>query len=523
VHTTRWGAAVLAAGLAAVPALASGHPAQAAASQTASSRHAASSHAAGLARFYDQPIQWHKCQRGPSDTGGQELDKAGARCADIKVPLDYAHPGGRTITIAISRLAADPSARRIGPMIINLGGPATPVLTDVLLARQAMGATGARFDLIGMDQRFAGRSSPINCQWPDGWLPRGAGAGRAGFNEMVSISRDLAHRCASTEDAVLPFASTASAARDMDVIRGALHAQKMSFLGYSYGTYLGALYTQLFPGHARRIVLDSAIDPAHPGVAKGNVGPQRERALSNWAVWAAQHDSTYHLGSTADAVVATVMRVYHAAAKHPLQVGPYQVDDTVVPAVLIDPLSDDNVANEAELAAVVRSLNLAAQGKPANPDASLRAALANKLTGAGSAQSSAQTAIMCADAAVPTDPDVYWHNVQSHRASAPLFSPVDQTITPCAFWAFRPAGAPPRVANHVPALVVQAAGDINAILPLGKAMHHALAASRMITLQGVRTHGVYLFRGSACVDDAVNAYLNSGKLPAQDISCPQAP
>jgi hypothetical protein len=81
----------------------------------------------------------------------------GARCADIRVPLDYAHPGGRVITIAISRLAAVPSAKKIGPMIINLGGPATPVLADVVLAREAMGATGARFDLIGMDQRFSGR------------------------------------------------------------------------------------------------------------------------------------------------------------------------------------------------------------------------------------------------------------------------------------------------------------------------------------------------------------------------------
>jgi hypothetical protein len=110
-----------------------------------------------LARFYAQHVRWHKCQRGPHDTDGKTLDAAGARCADIRVPLDYAHPGGRVITIAISRLAAVPSAKKIGPMIINLGGPATPVLADVVLAREAMGATGARFDLIGMDQRFSGR------------------------------------------------------------------------------------------------------------------------------------------------------------------------------------------------------------------------------------------------------------------------------------------------------------------------------------------------------------------------------
>src|SRR5262245_58554649 len=94
----------------------------------------------GRRRFSAQHLRWHRCQRGPHDAGGKMLDAAGARCADIRVPLDYAHPGRRTITIAISRLAADPSAQKIGAMIINLGGPATPVLADVVLARQAMGA-----------------------------------------------------------------------------------------------------------------------------------------------------------------------------------------------------------------------------------------------------------------------------------------------------------------------------------------------------------------------------------------------
>ena len=125
---------------------------------------------------------------------------------------------------------------------------------------------------------------------------------------------------------------------------------------------------------------------------------------------------------------------------------------------------------------------------------------------------------MCADAPVPRSPRVYWRAIQAHRASAPLFSPVDQTITPCAFWPFRPPRPAP-IANHVPALVVQASGDINAILSMGRAMHRALAGSRMITLQGVRTHGVYLFRGSACVDSAVNAYLDTGVLPSHDMSC----
>jgi pimeloyl-ACP methyl ester carboxylesterase len=304
----------------------------------------------------------------------------------------------------------------------------------------------------------------------------------------------------------------------MDVIRGVLGAPKLNYLGYSYGTYLGALYTQMFGANAGRIVLDSAIDPAHPGVAKADDGPVREAALRDWARWAAAHDSTYHLGGTARKVLSTVYGVYRAAGRHPLKVGPFAVDDTVIPAVLLDPLSDDQPANSAALAAGVQALNRAAHGRPARAPDDLLAAVAQQLTGVGSALHSEQTAIMCADAAVPRNPAVYWRAIQAHRASAPLFSPVDQTITPCAFWPFRP-GPVPVVANSVPALIVNASGDINANVSLARALHRDLTASKLIVLAHARTHGVYLFRGDACVDGTVNRYLDSGVLPATDMTC----
>jgi hypothetical protein len=147
VKSIRWSAAALAAGLTVTGVLAAAPAGQAAINAGQYPAKAAGATDSRLARFYAQHVRWHRCQRGPHDAGGKELDAAGARCADIRVPLDYAHPGRRTITIGISRLAADPSAKKIGAMIINLGGPATPVLTDVLLARQAMGATGARLGL----------------------------------------------------------------------------------------------------------------------------------------------------------------------------------------------------------------------------------------------------------------------------------------------------------------------------------------------------------------------------------------
>jgi pimeloyl-ACP methyl ester carboxylesterase len=459
-------------------------------------------------------ISWHACALSSTDTEGQALDAAGVDCADVKVPLDYTKPRGRTITVAVARSKATDPAHRIGAMIINLGGPASPVLSVVPLAREAMGDAGARFDLIGMDPRFAGRSTPIDCHWPAGWLPRSAGADRASFDRVVALDRDLAGRC--TDDR-LRYASTANQARDMDTIRAELGDAKLSYLGYSYGTYLGAVYTQLFPRHAGRIVLDSAIDPAAHGTRQLlSTAPLRQAALAEWAGWAAARDDQYHLGATADAVLATVNHVYAASAKHPLAVGPYALDDTVVPAVLADLLADDS--DNGNLAITVGELAKAAAGQPAQPTDAITAEATSLLTGDDSAVHGAQTAIMCADAAVPRDPNVYWRDVQAHRAGSPIFEPMARTITPCAFVP-PPVEAAPRVGNGVPALIVQAEKDINAQLPMGRAMHRALTGSRMIVLAGARTHGVYLFRGSACVDDQVNSYLVTGSLPAADQVC----
>ena len=470
-----------------------------------------------LAAFDHQHVTWHQCQTGPDDGDGQLLDEAGAQCADIRVPLDYTHPRGRTITIAISRLAATDTAHKIGPLIINTGGPALPNLTTVALAGPAMGATGARFDLIGMDQRFSGRSTPVDCGWPQGWLTHSAGADRASFERMVRLAHDLATLCAAHSD-LLGFASTANAARDMDVIRAALGAPKLSYLGYSYGSYLGALYTQLFPQHADRVVLDSAIDPAHVGIDKGHVAPVREAALADWAAWAAAHDDQVHLGTTAAQVLATVDRVYRAAARHPLHVGEFLVDDTIVATLLLDPLTDDGEDSNAQLASRVQVLATAAGTGSAAATDDLTGALTGLLTGANSAIQTGQVATMCGDAAVPDDPNAYYRNVQADRAVAPIFGPIDGNISPCAFWSTRPA-APITVHNGVPALIAHADGDINAISALNDAMHAALTGSRMITLRGVRAHGVYLFEGSPCVDDTVNAYLTTGHLPVTDLTC----
>ena len=208
----------------------------------------------GLGRYYSQHLTWKTCTLGPDDEVGRGLDEAGARCADVTVPLDYARPGGRTIKIAISRLAASDRAHRIGTMVLNGGGPG-PAIDMPPYMRDLMGAAGPRYDLIGMDPRSLGRSATIDCGWPSATWIRSAGETRRSFQRSVRFARDLAARCARTNGAELPYISTRNIARDMDVVRGALGERKVSYNGGSYGTYLGAVYATMFPGRLDRTVL----------------------------------------------------------------------------------------------------------------------------------------------------------------------------------------------------------------------------------------------------------------------------
>ena len=471
-----------------------------------------------LAGYYGQRLDWQSCQQDGSDDVGRALDQAGASCAPVSVPIDYDRPGRGAMTVWISRITATGTAHRIGPLVLNLGGPGIPALGSVVDAAAAMGATGARFDLIGMDVRFTGRSTPVDCDWPSTWIPRSAGADRASFDRMVALSVDLAHRCAARFRQPLRNASTVNAARDMDIVRAALGERSVSFLGYSYGSYLGAKFAQLFPRRTNRIVLDSAIDPADPGIhVRGDNGPVREAALLEWETWAAAHDPDYHLGTSQAAVSALIDHIYRTAADRPLRIGRYRVDDTVVPALLVNPLSDDGDASNDQLARFVRTLADALAGQTVQPTPDLDDAIAGILTGRNSQFHSGQTAISCADQPVPRDIDWYWRDIQRRRTAAPLFGGLN-LVSPCAFWPARPV-PPVSVSSPAPALIVHADGDINATAELNQAMHRALTGSRMITLDHVRTHGVYLFRGATCVDDSVNAYLDTGVLPPADRHC----
>ncbi|MEW2399651.1 alpha/beta hydrolase [Streptomyces sp. NPDC046862] len=471
---------------------------------------------ASLRRFTEQRPRWTACDH-------KELDEAGARCATIRVPLDYRHPEGRTLTIGFSRIKATDTRNRIGLMMHNSGGPGGITLDMPLMDAPAMGKElAARYDLIGMDPRGVGRSSPLRCGTSGHWL-RSAGYDDEGFRAQARYEADLVKSCQRTYGKDLSYLghfTTRNTARDMDLLRAVLGERKTSYFGVSYGTYLGAVYARMFPSRVDRLLLDSAIDPArwHVPLIR-DVTVANEEYLDAVAAWAASRHGTYGLGDTAAKVRATVESVARQAARTPLEVGPYTADGQQVPMALGMTMADDR--EFARTAETIRVLYDAARGRTVEPTETLQAALGAPDDEA-EVQNSLQMALQCADRAAPRDLSWYRRNVERSRATAPLFGPVFNGVHPCAFWPGKPVEPPMTDGNDVPGLIVQATGDTRTSYANGQGLHRKMPNSRLITLKA-QVHGVYGLYPNRCVYQQVNDYLRTGELPARDTVCEKDP
>ncbi|WP_217197857.1 alpha/beta hydrolase [Streptomyces buecherae] len=509
----------------AVPALAHPQPTRPAPVATSAQHPPA---AAGAA-YRHQRLDW-----GPCSAQQAELRAAGAECARVRVPLDYADPGGRTIQVAVSRLRAADRRERRGILLANPGGPGGTGLAYPLSLRPTLGEVADRYDLIGFDPRFLGESTPISCAPASPPAPPGdTTSPQRDFVASVRSARDTARRCGEHGDnaTLLPHASTRNVARDMDVIRSALGERRLSYFGTSYGADLGAVFTQLFPHRSDRVVIDSSTDPAATQYELfQRAGEPLEEALDEWAGWAARRHATYRLGTTAAAVRASVQRLLDHAEHRPLRVAGERLDAPLVRLLLRQLIQHQEY--DPTLASVVRDLVAADAGELTEPGPEL-AGLLELLRSPDLADSMVGGALfMCGDGGWPaggwpTDPATYWRNTRHSRATQPVFGPlVNGMIAPCAFWRVRPAEPGTAIGNDVPVLMLQARRDNNVPYEGALALHRRLTGSRLITAE-IRSHGVYGRGGEGlrpvpCADRAVNDYLWGGALPASDQVCAPA-
>ncbi|MEC3916973.1 alpha/beta fold hydrolase [Nocardia sp. CDC160] len=459
-----------------------------------------------LDRFYHQSLDWKPCDDAT-------LDAAGAQCAGVLVPLDYDNPNGRTLTVAISRIAATDPSRRRGILLSNPGGPGGQGLRYTnAIAQMFTPDVRAQYDLIGMDPRGVGRSDAVNCTIPVPTMLFSAGFDIFGYARDTAVAAALATACVGTDPEKARHITTRNTARDMDVIRSVFGEAKLNYYGASYGTYLGSVYTQMFGDHADRVILDSPIDPDRYYVGLyQDMGPINEYALDDWAAWAARHDDEYHFGATAEQVRGFVEDLIRRSAGHEIYGSGYLVDEHTIPMMLLALLPNPQL--NTNLADVVHMVDVGVSGGPID-----MAALKAKIVAAVPLDAASMAAIMCGDKAAPRDPAWYYANVDAARKTQPVFGAFANNITACAFWP-DPVEPPAEIHNATPVLMLANVHDTRTAYQEGLALHRDLTDSRLVTLADTRVHGAFRPGLSPCLIGIVNTYLDTGARPTQDVTC----
>lgn len=208
---------------------------------------------------------WSKCDKPP------------LQCATVRVPLDYDHPDGETIAISLIRLPATDPGRRIGSLFVNPGGPGGSGVDTVRIEGETLYSQQlrSRFDIVGFDPRGIQRSSGLRCfgspnQWGPAVPPHAFPMTAAEEAQTAEADRYIDDACEARGSRVLDHMSTANVARDLDVLRNAVGDDKLSYAGYSYGSYLGVTYANLFPDRVRAVMVDAVVDPVAWSTGRGD-------------------------------------------------------------------------------------------------------------------------------------------------------------------------------------------------------------------------------------------------------------
>ncbi|PLB38137.1 alpha/beta-hydrolase [Aspergillus candidus] len=205
-------------------------------------------------------IRWTDCPESPSDQ---------FRCTNHTVPLDWANPHGRKINLGMAMMPATNKSQRIGYLLFNPGGPGNAATTDLMTNSDIWEHSKLHqyFDIVALDPRGTGQSTPIQCD-PHAWNVRVPEFPRtpAQYHEMTQAYRAMGQSCAKKSGDLLNFVDTASVAKDFEAVRVALGDEKLTYLGFSYGTQLGSQYLELFPDNVRAAVLDGVLDHSQPEI-----------------------------------------------------------------------------------------------------------------------------------------------------------------------------------------------------------------------------------------------------------------
>ncbi|KAA1420320.1 alpha/beta hydrolase [Nocardioides humilatus] len=462
---------------------------------------------AGLESFYSQQVAWEQC--------GSD------KCGTLTVPLDYAEPTGETIEIALEMAPA--TGERIGSLVVNPGGPGAPG-TDTAKDADYYFAPELRvaYDIVGFDPRGTGDSSPIDCL-PDDQLDEYLAGDpdpdtKAEVADFNADSADYWSGCAERSGDLAAHVSTIEAARDMDVLRAALGESQLAYLGFSYGTRLGATYASLFPANVGRLVLDGAVDPSLPTL-EGSLSQAKgfETALRSYLQNCVDLGDCF-LGDSVDAGLKTVKDLLADIDAQPIPTDDPDRDLTVGRAFygVVAPLySKDNWTY------LDQGLEQALDG-----DGSTLLFLSDFYTSRNEDGTYADNSveaigvINCLD-----DPwSITSAQVKSHYKEFEKASP---TFGDVFAWGLVSCNGDPFTSTE-PDIPITGAGAAP-IVVIGTTRDPATPYAEAVAMADQLESGVLLSRdgdghtaynkGNACIDDAVHAYLIDGTVPADGTEC----
>jgi pimeloyl-ACP methyl ester carboxylesterase len=463
-------------------------------------------------------LRWHACT-------GQAAQQGVPDCTTLSVPVDYAKPGGRRISLALDMIPATaPRSQQQGVLLVNPGGPGGSGLS--LAAEVAQGlslSVAAKYDIVGFDPRGVGSSVPaLSCDpgFFDGPRPNYIPANPAAEQVLINRAKTYAADCGKRFGWLLPHMTTQDTARDMDAIRAAFGVSKINYYAFSYGTYLGQVYATLFPDRVRRMVLDSVVDPAGVWYAD-NVDQDYafQGRMEAFFAWVAKYDSTYHLGSTAAQVQAAWYRARNRLLAHPVNgnIGADEFDDTFLQGGYLDKLwpgfaqALSSYLNDGQAGDLMTQYQ--EYGKQ------------------GENEFAVYNAVQCSDVGWPRNWSFWTSDTERIYAKAP-FQAWDNAWfnAACAFWPVKGPAKPLQIKGTGLPGILMLQGTLDPATPYAGAQdaHKLLPSARMVVVQGGGNHGQSMEQPSnSCVQGYLNGYLATGALPSNpgtvNATCPAVP
>lgn len=451
----------------------------------------------GMERYLDQQVDWQDCGDG------------GLQCAEVAVPLDYDDPDDVAITLAIKRAPGGNGADR--SLFINPGGPGG---SGWSMVDGFAGGFPGQFDVVGWDPRGVGRSTPVRCDnGPrlDAYYALDASPDdKAERTALIEGTRQYTLSCLERSGRLLQHVSTVETVKDLDLLRQLLGDEKLHYLGFSYGTEIGATYAQLYGKNVGTMVLDSAVNITSDTSIVQDQG--FDRALRHFAEWCASGNCEF--GDSADEVVDRVVAFWDELDAKPLPVGDRELTQSLAVLGVLTPLyQDDRVWPQLR-----QGLSEAFNG---NGSALLR--FADSYNQRDSSGTYGQMlfgfdAVRCLDEG---DPGVSGAEKEAAETAkkAPVFGAYSGPDLVCPLWpvaAREPIGtitAP----DAPPILVVGTTGDSATPYEYAQWMADQLESGVLLTLEG-EGHGAFGGKND-CINTTVARYLATGEPPEKGKIC----